>query len=138
MDNCSKFSPKKPYPLMHPDRGTCKGCNYGKNGKWGENCPLKTIKEPPEPKERIENRELILSYIPAVMQDEEGNLVNRNIPVTVTVPQKAIFTKIGDGYGNYIWHLKDWMPLQEITDKEKEIAIDETIEKIKKQGGKIL
>ena len=75
MDNCSKFSPKKPYPLMHPDRGTCKGCNYGKNGKWGENCPLKTIKEPPEPKERIENRELILSYIPAVMQDEEGNLV---------------------------------------------------------------
>ena len=25
MDNCSKFSPKKPYPLMHPDRGTCDG-----------------------------------------------------------------------------------------------------------------
>ena len=50
----------------------------------------------------MDNRELILSYIPAVMQDEEGNLVNRNIPVTVTVPQKYSNSNKQEGFHNFL------------------------------------
>ena len=116
--HCNHFNPIKKFPQGHPDLGKCKGCTFGDSGTWGEDCPLRAIKEPPKPEERIENKAVVVGKKTKHVLDEDGGEYATEVEIVVEVPHRAVYHRIGDGYGNYRWTIGRWEPLRELTEEE--------------------